>query len=1039
MLKRTTLSAMLFSISLCGGVAFALPVMGAERVEISQQVGKCTGSVLDNQGQPVIGASVAVKGGQTGAVTNLDGEFSIPDVPRGTVLKISFIGYKTVEVTYKGTPLTITLEEDSELIGEVVVTAMGIKRSEKSLSYATQQIGGKELTTVPTANMLDNLAGKVAGMSISSSAAGVGSSVKVLLRGNRSIYGNNQPLYVVDGTPINAKPLTNGANSDGGYGGSIDAGDGLSGIAPEDIESINVLKGASAAALYGSQAANGVIMITTKRGSQDKTTVNFTSSFQADMPYMTYEFQDKYAMGTAGVNKPSNMQWGAKSDKPINNDFIDDFFETGQLFQNTVAVSGGSKMLQNYFSYQNTTGKGIMPKNKLERHNISLRSTTSLLDGFIDVDGSVALTKQKMNHVPSAPSRYFNPIVGLYLFPEGTDVFNTFKEKYEVMNQSRNIMTQNWTHEEDINKNPYWLVNRYNYTYNMEKVIAKLNLTFNLTDYLNLKLRGSYDKTNGFSERRVNYGVSIISSNDDSGGGRFERYHDEFSNTYGDALLNFNKTFSNWSVLATLGTSVSNSKIVKDGTRITLNYPNFFHMNNFTGRPQNSNSFEKRVLYSVFGTASLGWKDMLYLDVTGRNDWSSTLPKNNRSFFYPSIGTSFIFSEMLSKTNSLPSWLTFGKARLSWTQVGNDMPWGKTIVYDSLNELGDITANTIAPFTDLKPEKSTSIEAGLQLKLFDNRLSFDFAFYSTSTKNQYFLVDNTSGTGYSKYYINAGEIRNTGFEASIGFTPVRTKDFEWNGSINFSTNKNKVVSLPEQYQKTGLILGGGDSSAFMFKLFEGEEWGNLYVDRMKRDDQGRVIVTETQKDGVVTQQLAQTNEKQYAGNINPKFMLSTRHQFVYKGVSLGFQLDGRFGGKAISLTQGFLNKYGRSLESAQARDAGGVHVPAVTDKGEVYNKPINAEVWYTSKEGEVALYNATNVRLRELSLGYSLPASLLAKTKYVKGVTLSLVARNLFYLYRDAPFDPEFVLSTTSNSMTNMDNFSIPVSRNIGFTLNVNF
>lgn len=920
---------------------------------------------------------------------------------------------------------------------------MGIKRSEKSLPYATQKIDNSELTAVPAANMLDNLAGKVAGMSISNSSAGVGSSVKVVLRGNRSIYGNNQPLYIVDGTPINAKPLTKGANEDGGFGGNIDGGDGLAGISPDDIESINVLKGASAAALYGSQAANGVIMITTKRGKEGKTSVNFKSSFQADIPYITYKFNDTYGMGEKGVNQLSNNQWGAKLAEPISNSFIEDFFDTGTMFQNTVSVSGGSKKLQNYLSYQNTSGAGIMPKNTLSRHNVSLHTTTELFDGFIEAEGIVSLMKQKMDHAPSAPSRYFSPIPGLYLFPEGTEKFNQFKDNYEVMDLTRNVVKQNWDHEADFNKNPYWLINHYNYMYETEKAIAKANLTFNFAEFLNLKLRGSYDKSSSFAERRVDYGMSVISSTTgDNGGGRFERYNTEVINSYGDALLNFHKNFNDWSVLATVGTSVTHHEIKDEGVRITLNYPNIFNMKNFAERPMMKNTFEKRMLYSVFGTTSIGWRNMLYLDMTARNDWSSTLPEGNRSFFYPSIGTSFIFTELMKKS----SWLNFGKVRLSWTKVGNDMPWGKTIVYDNMTEAGDLEVNTVAPFTDLKPEESQAIEGGLELRMFDNRLSLDLAFYRTNTKNQYFLVNNTSGSGYKQYYINAGEIRNTGFEATLGFTPVRTKDFTWDGTINFSTNKNKVISLPEQYRKDGLLIGGDDASDFMFKLNEGEEWGNLYVKQMRHVD-GKIVVKESERDGQTVQELQSTNERRKAGNVNPDFMLSTRHTLSYKGFNLGFQIDGRFGGKAMSLTQGFLNTSGRSLESAEARAAGGVHVPALLTNGKggkeevltEYNKPIDAEVWYKSSMGSVALYKATNVRLRELSLGYTFPQNLLAKTKYIKGASLSLVARNLFFIYRDAPFDPEMVLSTSSNSMTNLDNFSLPMARSIGVTLNLNF
>lgn len=1007
---------------------FAFLVMGVNSLWAQVTV---QGKVKDFNGEELVGVNVAVKGTSLGTVTNVTGDFQI-SVPTGNdVLVFSYIGYETQTISLAGKSyLEIVMRDDSKSINEVVVTALGIKRAEKSLSYATQQISGKDLTEVPSSNMLSNLAGKTAGMMVSNSGAGVGSSVKVVLRGNRSIFGNNQPLYVVDGTPINSKSFTAGANADGGYGGAIDAGDGLAGINPEDIESINVLKGASAAALYGSQAANGVIMITTKRGSGEKMEVNVNSSFQADVPYMTYKFQDSYAMGSDGVSKGSNMQWGAKnSGKDLSNDFIEDFFNTGKLWINSLSISGAGKSMQSYLSYQNTDGKGIMPKNSFDKHNVAFRTTTSLFDSFMEVDGSVALMKQDIQHAPSAPGRYFNPLVGLYLYPEGTTEFKKYKDNYEIFAPEKNIMKQNWAHEEDVNKNPYWLLNRYNYNYHVNKAVTKVNLTFNLTDYLNLKLRGSYDYTKMNSERRVHWGVSVITGNQ---GGRYEVYNDEVVEKYADALLNFNKTYGDFNIMATLGTSVFNYEMEKVGTRVSLRIPNYFHLNNFEGRPINSQSAQRRQLQSVFGTASLGWKSMLFLDLTARNDWASTLPTDNQSYFYPSAGVSYIFSEMLDKSNSLPDWLTFGKVRLSATQVGNDMPWGKTVVHNSINDSGDVETNTIAPFTDLKPEKSTAFEAGIDLRMFNNRVNLDMAFYKTNTKNQYFLVDNPSGTGFSKYFVNAGEIANTGFEATLGLEPIRRMNFRWSTNVNFTTNKNKITSLPEQYKETGMKLTSG---GFTYLLKEGEKWGEMYMKRSKRDDQGRIIVKE--ENG--KQQLQEASDESRIGNVSPDFMLGWNNQLSYKGFAVNFQVDGRFGGKVISSTQAIMNKYGRSQESADARNAGGVKVPAVSPEGQPYNKPIDAQVWYSSKEGELSMYNATNVRLRELSISYNIPKSLLQSVKYVKNVRLSLIGRNLLYIYRDAPFDPEMVLSTTTNSTSNVDNFSIPLSRNIGFNLNINF
>ena len=1007
------------------------------------------GTVTDTKKEPLTGVTIIVKGTDNGATTDMDGRFQLNNVPANGNLEVSYVGMKSQTIPVNNRQvINVTLADDTELLDELVVTALGIKRSEKSLPYATQKISGSEITSVPTPNLLSSLAGKTAGMTVSGSGSGVGSSVKVVLRGNRSIQGNNQPLYIVDGTPINSGIFTQ-TGADGGYGGGIDAGGGMAGINADDIESINVLKGATAAALYGSQAANGVIVITTKRGQMDKTSISFTSSVQADIPYMTYKFQDRYAMGVNGENKTANDAWGAKkSNEDLSNTFVHDFFNTGTTFQNGIAISGGSKAIQNYLSYQNTTAKGIIPNNKFDKHNFSLRSTTALFDKFIEVDGSIALTKQNIDNAPSAPGQYFNPIVGLYLFPQGTTEFNKYKETYEIANPARNgLMKQNWPHERDVNKNPYWLINRYNYSHEMEKAIAKASVKFNFTDWLNLQFRGSYDKTNTVSERKVHAGIETIAGP----GGRYDLYTVNNAQAYGDVLLSLSKQINDFSVNATLGSSINDSKIFSiDNTLGDLVIPNLFDLRNYTGVGRPINRKEHRQMQSVFGTASFGYADIVYLDLTGRNDWSSTLAAKNRSYFYPSVGTSFVFTELLNKNAQKINWLDFGKLRFSWTKVGNDMPWGLTNPQDQLSGSGTINANTVAPFTDLEPEKSTSWEGGINLRMFNNRVSFDAALYQTITENQYFLVDNTSGSGFSKYYINAGKVRNRGFEMTLGYTPIQTKDFTWNGYLNFSTNKNLIVSLPEQYDnKNGFELS---NAGYKSRLYAGQEWGQMYGKRLKRDEQGRIIVTQVVENGTKKGYELSQGDDELIGNVNPKCMLGLKNEFTYKDFSFGFLIDGRFGGNVLSITQGFLDGAGRSAVTADARDNGGVQlegvlktITKVNGKKDVetftdFNGKIDAQTYYkTAPGGEINVYDATNIRLREVNLSYNLPQSAVSKLKVVNSIRLSLIGRNLLFLYKKAPYDPENTLSTSGNGGANTDNFGLPATRNIGFSLNVNF
>lgn len=1039
----------MMKVKICLFLSFVLglffsSVMAQTRVSV-------TGTVTDESGVPLSGVSVVIKGTGKGVSTDFDGKYDIQAM-QNEVLEFSSVGFvsqkRTVGANSKQT-INVTLKEETQQLDEVVVTALGIKRSEKSLSYATQTVSGKELTDVPSSNVLSTLAGKTSGMTVTGSGSGLGSSVKIVLRGNRSIQGNNQPLYVVDGTPINSSNFSS-TGAEWGYGGGVDTGDGVAGINPEDIESINVLKGATAAALYGSQAANGVILITTKRGSAEKMSVSITSSVQADIPYLTYKFQDRYAMGIDGVNQQTRDAWGAaRTTEDLSNDFVEDFFNTGFMMQNGVSVSGGNNTTKSFLSYQNTSASGIMPANTFKKHNLSIRSTTNLFNNFIEVDGSIALTKQDTDHAPTAPGRYYNPIVGLYSFPAGTTAFNQYRDTYEISDPARNGLTvMNWANEEDVYKNPYWLTNRHNYSFGVEKVIAKFNTKFNFTDWLNLQLRGSYDRTATVGERKIHAGVETIAGVN----GSYKYHTTDDALLYADALLSVNKTFERFSVNATLGTSVTDRKYESKDINIkNLVIPNLFDLRNYTGLeggvyPTRTH----RQLQSVFGTVSLGYDEMIFLDVTGRNDWASTLPASNRSYFYPSVGTSIVFTEMLNKAGAKPMWLDFGKLRFSWTQVGNDMPWGLTEPYDKLEKGGVIVANTVKPFDDLKPERSNSLEAGINLRMFNGRLTLDTAVYQTITENQYFQVANTSGSGYSSYYINAGKIRNRGLEATLGFTPIQTKDFSWTGTINYTFNENYVLSLPSQYADKGFDFNG---NTYFVRLYEGQEWGRMYQKRLKRDEKGNILLTQTIEDGVDKGiQLQQSDDYEHIGNINPKFLLGFKNEFTYKNLSLSFLIDGRFGGNVISTTQHYLDMYGRTERTADARDNGGVPIKGVlaqtvktTGNKDVtttseFNGLVSAQTYYkTAPSGETSVYSATNIRLRELSLSYTLPKTIMERLKPIESVRVSLIGRNLAFFYRDAPFDPEITLSTSINGASNTDNFSIPSSRSVGFSINVNF
>ena len=512
----------------------------------NQQQVKVTGVVTDDMGEPLPGVNVFEKGNVTnGTITSIDGSYELNVTSTDAVIMFTFIGYADQELNVGGrSAINVTMVSDALDIDEVVVTALGIKREQKSLTYATQQIGGEDLTGVPTNNMINALSGKAAGVVVSPSTSGVGGSSKVILRGYTSIQGNNQPLYVVDGVPLQ-NYIPQQAEGGNGFGGGVDAGDGISNLNPEDIESMNVLKGASAAALYGSQAANGVIIITTKSGKEGKTSVNFSSSFQMENANVMYEWQDRY--GALG-----NTSWGERSATSFGNDNGKDLYETGTNLTNTLSLSGGTEKSKNYVSISNTLASGIVPTNDLEKYNLTIRNTTEFFEGILSVDSKVNLMSQKMENSPSAPGSYFNPIHSAYLMPV-SDNLNDYKNNYTVFDPERNMDTQYWPYI-DSHQNPYWIFNKAKTEAKRTRIIANFATTVKLMKGLDLKLRGSADRTYDSFERKAHAGTQTTLAHLN---GRYEWNDKENTQLYGDMLLSYNKQWDNISLMATIGTSVT--------------------------------------------------------------------------------------------------------------------------------------------------------------------------------------------------------------------------------------------------------------------------------------------------------------------------------------------------------------------------------------------------------------------------------------------------------------------------------------------------
>ena len=1003
----------------------------AEPTASVQQINKIAikGKVTDMNGEPIIGANVLEKGTSNGSITDLDGNFNLT-VPGNAVLVVSYIGYLPQNIAVNGQKVfNIKMQEEAQALETVVITAMGIKKKEASLTYSTQQVEGNELTRAKDPNMINALAGKSAGVQITKNSSGLGGSAKVSIRGVRSAYidGNNQPLYVIDGVPMLNSINEQAYSAMGGDNdaGNRDSGDGISNLNPDDIESMSILKGASAAALYGSQAANGVILITTKKGKAGMQRITFSSNLMVDQAICLPEFQNQY--GQQGADS-----WGDENNSMSDYKNVDKFFGNGVTAINSLTVTAGNEKLQTYFSYANTTANGIIDTNKLQKHNLALRETASLFNDRLKLDANVNLISQTIKDRPSSGGYYMNPLIGLYTFPRGKDLSeyrdNNGFERFDI---DRQMPLQNWyTATSGFEQNPYWLTERVTSKDKRYRGIASVSANLKINDWFSIQGRGNIDFINDKFQQKMYAGTSTDIAHKN---GRYIDLNSQEFMTYVDALAMFNKTWNNWSVNGAIGGSINVTKynsLRLDSGKSGLYKANVFSVANMLLNTQgtsfiNETLDQKRAIQSVFATAQVGWKESLYLDLTARNDWSSTLANTKSEktgFFYPSVGLSWI----INKTVKLPEWISFGKVRGSWAQVGNDLPIGITSPAQTILAGGAISPIDYYFDEDLKPEISTSLEFGTEWKFLNNRIDLDFTYYRTDTKNQLLRV-NTTAEKRRYRYINAGKIRNYGVEVSLGATPVMTNEFRWKTMFNFSTNKNEVISLGgnESFSYATAEVG----IPYKTQVTEGGSLGDIYGNTFERDSDGKIKIEK----GLP---VVKTDKSSYIGNANPDWSLGWSNTFTYKGVNLYFLIDARVGGDVISLTQSQLDYRGVSKESGEARARGYVELEGnkITDVTGFYRLVGDRGTGTT----EYYRYDGNNIRLRELSIGYSFPQMLLAKTKVFSGIDISLVARNLFFFYKDAPFDPDATLSV-GNDNQGLDVFGMPSTRNMGFNIKFTF
>ena len=988
---------------------------------------KVTGTVTDSNGEPLIGVSILVKGTQFGAQTNIDGEYSI-NANQGDVLMFSYIGYRPQEITFTGqSKIDVTLVEDTKTLDEVVVTALGIKKEAKSLSYNVQNVGTDAITRIADANFVNNLNGKIAGVTINSSSAGVGGGSRVVMRGAKSISGNNNALYVVDGIPM--LDMSRAATQPSGvFEGAAQTGDPLSALNPDDIENISVLSGPSAAALYGSAAANGVVMITTKKGSEGQTRVTISNNTTFQRVAVLPDFQTSYGASETG----SYLSWGSKLAQK--SDFrVADFFQTGYNVTNSASLTTGTSRNQTYLSIGTTNAEGVVHNNDYSRYNATVRNTTKMANDKLTMDLSFMLSQINEKNMTSQ-GLYYNPLVPLYLFPAGEDFRQM--QAYQRYNAERGLMDQYFPYSSTMAlQNPYWITENLEMPNKKNRYTASAQFRYDFADWINVTARAKIDRDNETRERKFDAGTNTQYA---SKYGYYSKSQITNQQVYGEILASINKYFNDhtWDLTANVGANFENTDYNDDWVGGSLkSVANKFTFANidYDGRDllrQDTYHLKKR---AVFGTVQLGYRSMAYLDVSARNDWSSTFKgTNTNSFFYPSVGLSGIITEIFGIQSRA---LNFAKVRVSYSEVGNAPEVFIAIPTYEIKD-GAVVTQTRRPNSNLKPERTKAWEAGINIAMFDNALRLDATLYTSSTYNQFFERQLAGSTGYTSEIFNGGRVDNRGIELSLRYNN-RWGDLNWNTYLTYSINRNKVKELAADYVDpytgepaplTEMIMAS--TSMYQTRVTEGGSIGDIYVNTLRTDEHGAIYVHPNDQT-VVTE----PNKFVKVGNAAPRYNLGWGNDLSYKGFNLGFLITARVGGVGVSQTQAVLDYYGASQATADARDNGGVLVNG---------RPIPAQDFYqkvgspgqSGGIGSWYVYSATNVRLSELSFGYDFPVQKWGS--FVKGLNLSFIGKNLFFFYKKAPYDPEMTAST-GTYMQGIDNFMSPSLRSLGFSLKVQF
>ena len=1031
-------------------------VMGVSSV---QQASKISGTVTDGK-EPIIGASIRVKGTTTGAVTDLDGRFTV-DVKPGTELIISYVGYK--EVTVKAANgMTVLMEEESTALSEVVVTALGIKRDRKALGYGVSEVKGEELTKAKETNVINSLSGKVAGLVVQNTAGGASGSTRVLLRGNTEMTGNNQPLYVIDGVP-----LDNTNFGSAGEAGGYDLGDGISAINPDDIENMTVLKGPAASALYGSRASHGVILITTKKAEKDRISVEYNGSFTVDTQLAKWDdIQEVYGMGYGGKLPTSstsgtNSSWGPKADAFVYKYFdgverefkmypnnADGFFRTGFTTQNTAILSVSSGKTGLRFSVTDMRNKDILPNTNMSRDNFNLRVTTSA--GPVDLDFTANYTREDVKNRPALGDSQSN--VGKNLMT----LAGTYNQAWLQTYQDADGNYSNWNGNDQYNKNPYWDLYKNKNTTKKDVFRFTAKAIWNITDHL--KLQG----TIGTDINNMTFEDYIAKTTPGTPAGQLTNKIFNNRTLNAELLALYNNTFGDFDVNASLGGNIFkvNNKTTTS-TGMTQQMSDVINIMNYQEQNVREDMYQKQI-NSLYASASVGYKHTYYLEATVRGDKSSTLPTNNNVYVYPSFSGSVVFSEFINNKKLI----NYGKFRASWAQVGSDTdPYQLALNYStgkysySGYTIGMIN-NSTQPNKDLKPTRTNSFELGLEMKFLNNRLSLDLTYYNQLSKDQIIGLASTTTSGYSYRLINAGEIENKGIEIALNGRVLQYKDFAWDAGVNYSKNVNKVKSLVEGMDYFELANASWCGVSVGAKV--GEDYGAIRGKDFKRAPDGQVIINA--KTGLPEVD----DEIKTIGNSSWDWTGGFYSTFTYKNFRLSASFDVKIGADLYSMSMNSAYKTGKAIQTLAGRDewyaseeareaagktdaewraekkCNGFIAPGVIDNGDgTYSKntiPVNPETYWKAVANDVQsafVYDNSYIKCREITFGYTFPEKMLSKLKVVKSLSVSFVARNPFIVWKKIPnIDPD---SGYNTSGLGLEYGSLPSRRSYGFNVNVKF